>query len=352
MRTTVKSIGVCLLLTGCAIQPYKKPIPEAARASFHDVGVYARADENGVGVQYLAQDSSAAGAGYGLIGALVTATIDAVANATPLGIAQDAADKVKPAMSAADLQSELELDLAQEFTQSPDFGSVKVSVLPKENKRRRALAHPLITLEVSYSLATDLRSLQVTAVGEAYAKGLKGADKNTGLVYRNRFEYHSGLLPKPMGPSQEEINARVAEIKEKFKKKGKLTQQQTIQMKRELARAREVSPAELADEVVQRWTADHYALLQSEIRKGTSIVLELWKRDFADPSVVDPKKQQPYKTVVEERGDRVVVRYNTGLFAGALSSEPKNFMAPGANGVAFGRADSKAAMTAKAGASK
>jgi hypothetical protein len=348
VRTTINALGMCLLLTGCAIQPYKKPLPDAARTSFYDAGVYARADENGVGVQYFAQDSSAAGAGYGLVGALVTATIDAVANATPLSVAQNAADKVHGAMTASDLQTELELDLAQQVAQTPDFGKVTVKVLPKEPKARRALAQPLITMELSYALATDMRSLQVTVLTEAYAKGVKGADKNTGLAYRNRFEYHSDVLPKPAGPTPERIEARAAEVKEKYKSKGKLSQQQTIQMKRELVRAREVSPQELADEVVQQWVQNDYALLNAELRKGTSVVLDLWKRDFMDATMVDPNKQQPFKSVLDDHGNRVVARYNMGTFAGALTSEPKNFLAPGWNQVVFGRADTKAKSNSQA----
>lgn len=54
-----------LILGGCSVTPYKVPLSPVNRPTAEAAEVHARTGKDGIGVQYFAQDSSAAGAGYG-----------------------------------------------------------------------------------------------------------------------------------------------------------------------------------------------------------------------------------------------------------------------------------------------
>src|SRR6476646_5146500 len=108
--------------SACTVAPYKHPLDQAASARLVQPAVYARADDRGIGVQYFAQDSSAAGAQYGLIGALVTATIDAIANSSPLKVAENGADSLAPKFNHAQVTSDFNDALQVQLVTHPSFG--------------------------------------------------------------------------------------------------------------------------------------------------------------------------------------------------------------------------------------
>lgn len=192
-----------LILGGCSVTPYKVPLSPVNRPTAEAAEVHARTGKDGIGVQYFAQDSSAAGAGYGLIGALVTATIDAIANADPADIAQDAADKLTAAYRQDDLHSELALALSVELGAwtSADAAPVITKMKPEQKLVPAALpADNVLAVELSYSLTPDWRALQVVGTATLLSKTVPaGKSSPKGVIYRNRFEYCSAVLaPAPM----------------------------------------------------------------------------------------------------------------------------------------------------------
>jgi hypothetical protein len=328
-----------LVCSGCSVVPYKIPLSADNRAKVQGSEVYARADDKGVGVQYLAQNSSAAGAPYGLIGALVTATIDSIANARPAGIAEDAADKLAPGYDPEDLHAELALALSTELRDAALPGaSASVTKMAPDQKLvvTELRADNVLAVELSYALTQDLRALQVIGTATVFSKGAvapKGG--KPGMVYRNRFEYCSAPLPAPPLKSQGEIDAQVAAIEAKYAGSAK-DPAQDAKRKSEIAEARNPNSLRANSEyMVQQWLAGNGGRLHEAIRSGTSAVVNLLAADLADPTNVDVKAKLPAESVVRDTGGRVVARANIGAYIGSLTSRPTGYIIPLANATAY-----------------
>jgi hypothetical protein len=90
-------MAVCgLLLSGCAtaVAPTARPLTQAHIDQMGPTRVVVAENTYGVGKSWFMTDSSAAGASYGLIGAVVSATMDAIINAGPSRRARQAADEI------------------------------------------------------------------------------------------------------------------------------------------------------------------------------------------------------------------------------------------------------------------
>ena len=85
------------LLIGCATVepiPNKRPLTAESIKAIGKVKVAAAENNRGVEKSWFMTDSSAAGAQYGLLGALVTSVMDAIMNAGPSKRAQKAANEI------------------------------------------------------------------------------------------------------------------------------------------------------------------------------------------------------------------------------------------------------------------
>ena len=220
MVRTLVVLVTALAASACTIAPYKKPLDAEMRVKLAQPVVYSRADDRGIGVQYFAQDSSAAGAPYGLIGALVTATMDAIANSTPLGIAEDGATRLTATFDHGQTTGVFNDLLSSRLRTVSLFAETPVvHALDKERKWTAASFQEDVVLvsSLQYSLSQDLRSFEValettalhdpTRATGASAKGKSARSKTDGVIYRNRFEYHSAPLADMPGKSPEEIAA-------------------------------------------------------------------------------------------------------------------------------------------------
>jgi hypothetical protein len=339
-------------VSACTIAPYKKPLDETTSSKFAKPAVYARADDRGVGVQYFAQDSSATGAQYGLIGALVSATIDAIANASPYKIAENGADALVPKFDHQKVTADFVSALNTQLITLPSVDPA-LTIQPLDKTREwtaAAFTEPVVLLtSVEYVLTQDFRSLEVALMATAVsrdaaaeaAKAKKNAKSDAGRIYRNRFEYYSTPLAPFGEKTPEQLEQEITQIKTDY---GKVKPNSTaaMKMKKEIEQARKRMPAdEKAKHYLDLWLADDAALLRRELLTGLTTVSELLAKDLQDPTPVDVKATQP-KTILVDGTERVVVRSNLHPFMGSLRSEPLNFTPPMANGVWY-RQEKKAA---------
>lgn len=345
---------VLLAVTGCTAVPYKIPLSPEYQAKAETAEVHARTYEHGLGVQYFAQDSSAAGAPYGLIGALVSATIDAIANASPAGIARDSATKLASAYDADSLHAEMSLALSTDPRKATSPGAtIPVTKMPTKQKLILAemTADEVLAVEFFYSLTQDLRAVQVVGMTTLFSKSAaKSAPKGSkaGMIYRNRFEYLSEPLPPAPPKSKEQIDAEVALIEAKYADAGKKKASPEAQRKAEIARRAEIeearksdSPRAQADYLVQQWLSDDGLRLRAAVRTGTSSVVSLLASDLADPSNVDVKAKLPPESIVKQDDTRVTVRTNAGAFIGSLTSRPVGYAKPLGNATAYPEPEKK-----------
>jgi hypothetical protein len=329
-----------LICAGCSTVPYKIPLSADTRAKVQSAEVYARTGEKGIGVQFQAQDSSAAGAQYGLNGALVTATIDAIANSGPAGVAEDAAQKLAAGYDPEQLHSELALALSTvlDAASLPGASATVTKLTPDQKLTLKDMrADNVLAVELSYALTQDFRSLHVAGVATVFSKTAapktppKGGEP--GMVYRNRFEYWSAPLAAAPVRSQAEIDASVAAVEAKYAGAGKDKQ---AAYRAELAEAHNPNSAGAqADYLVKQWLANNGAPLRNAIRSGTAEIVTLLATDLADPTNVDVKAKLPASTVVREGNGRVVTRKNLGPFIGELASNSAGYGPPFANATAF-----------------
>lgn len=356
-------LAAALSVSACAT-PYRQPLDQATSTKLASATVYTRADDRGVGVQYFAQDSSAAGAPYGLLGALVSAAVDAALNWGPMDIAQNGADKLAPTFKhdqvTADLTSTLQAELATMslFNPSP-------AITPLDAERKWELSafteDALLLTSVEYTLTQDFRSLDVVLTATAFSREAAGPtqakskskskpNKDAGRVYRNRLEYHSQPLAPFQEKTQEEIDAEIAQIKAKYLT-NRRNDRQLAAMRKEMQEARRKAPPGVkAEHYLTQWLADDAALLRQELKAGVATVTDLLAMDLQDPVPFDTKAKQGPKTIIKNDGERVLVRINTLPFRGALSSEPAAYVRPLSNGVLYFRKPKAEDATAKSGA--
>lgn len=360
-------LTAAMSLTACTVAPYKQPLDAATAGKLREAAVYAKVDDRGFGVQYFAQDSSAAGAQYGLIGALVTATMDAIANSGPIEIAENGATQLAPVFNHELAAGQFNESLQAQLGQAPLFGAAPaVQPLDKERKwEANAFSEPAALLtSVEYSLTQDLRSLEVVLTAMAVSKDAVQAGSGSktnrkpgpGIVYRNRLEYHSAPVAAFAEKSQQEIDAEIEQIKARYsqaqatdrRKSSRTTAERNAAMKKEIAKARKTAPADVkAEYYVGQWLANDAALLRSELQTGLATVADLLARDLQDAAPVDPATT-PVKTTVVTDDKRIVARMNLHPFKGSLISEPVDYTRPGSNGVAFPRKDKEKEQAAAA----
>jgi hypothetical protein len=358
MMKRVLLLAAAMSLTACTIAPYKKPLDATAGGKLREGAVYAKVDDRGFGVQYFAQDSSAAGAPYGLIGALVSATMDTIANSGPLGIAQNGATKLAPVFNHEQAQTRFNESLQAQLGQAALFASAP-AIQPLDAERKweaNAFAEPAALLtSVEYSLTQDLRSLEVVLTANVVSKDAAEAERaqkyrkpGAGMVYRNRLEYRSAPLEAFTERTQQEIDAEIEQIRAKWAKpmRDKTSAQRRTAMNNEIAKARKPAPPEVkAEHYLSLWLANEAALLRSELQTGLATVADLLARDLQDAAPVDPSTN-PNKTPVLTADKRVVFRSNLHPYKGSLISEPVDYNRPLSNGVAYPRKEKAEAAAA------
>jgi len=359
MMRRVLLLAAAMSVTACTVAPYKQPMDSARASKLREAAVYAKVDDRGFGVQYFAQDSSVAGAPYGLVGLLVSATFDSFANAGPLGIAAHGAAKLAPSYDHEHTATQFTESLQTQLGQAQLFDSVPaIQTLHKEQKwQANEFSAPIALLtSVEYSLTRDLRSLEVVLTATAVSKdavkvrkrGNRKGQPDEGIVYRNRFEYRSAPLAAFPEKTDQQIDAEIEQIKAKYAKAnlGKsndrlranlTTGEREGAMKKEIARVRREAPPDVtAEHYVGSWLANDAVLLRNELQAGLTVVADLLARDLQDAAAVDTATK-PAKTTLVSGDKRVVSRMNLPPFKGSLVSEPVDYIRPGGNAVAYPR---------------
>jgi hypothetical protein len=330
--------------------PYKETMQFGVRAK--QPVVYARVTTHGFGVQYV-RDPDGPGVGGlvgaaagGLLGEVVGSAFDRAANAGPTNLAQVDAEKLGPLLDRARAQRELELALAQKLDALPLFGtSVVVRTLEPDVDPRAAdlNADPVLVIEVHASLTLSYRSLQVTALAAEYSRDAFAANPRTsqhGRVYRNRFDYVSDLAPVTPMKSQDQIDAELDAVKDKYRGR-RLSKQEQMKKNQEMKDVLEAASFERWREpLLAEWGAGNGAKLQDALAVGIEGVVGLLAQDLLDFSEVAASANDPieWKTLKDVGVGRYTQIFVGGPLAGALISEPSGSSIEYCMGTAFSKA--------------
>lgn len=340
---------VAAIANGCAMQPTptKRPMQQTALDQIKSpIPLLMQTPERyGVATTYFAQDSSAAGAQYGLIGALTTAVIDGIANSNPAEIASDNANRIAETIKGDELLGQAYSTLANTKTQLPTSLNIVFSAptpLPAKTAKP-AKATDGLNVDIVYLFKSDMSALKAYAKVSLNVKGTEykspyitkdtkpSKPDTSGLIYQNSFDYYSQQLAVPVKP-QSEIDAKVAEIKTKASKNGVPPKKDTPQytkMNTEIKQAQksEYTPKEIADKLADQWLANDGEKLKAEIKAANNFIATQLYKDLARFNAPDFKGSDTILETLEN--GRVTKIVGAGYSAGSLSSEPKDFIAIG-----------------------
>ena len=340
----MRKIAVCALaalsLAACATVepvPNARPLNADHIQALGPTPVVVAENNTGVMKSWFRQDSSAAAASQGLLGALVGAAIDGIMNYAPSRRARSAANELAEVMPAEALTESLVQHFSRQIaTGGPGDGVVVSDVQTVQKVVEPGTVDDAIEVMSSYLLSEDATTLQVSttvtyhnaAIPYVTPYTFENAPPKTeltGPLYRNSFTYSSRQLPVPV--LTPELRERlIASIQENARdENGALPAEGTDEFKsmtRELEEARDdkLTKAEIAIFLAREWTRDNGALLRAEIENAHAFVARYAVLDMnrtAIPSLTGVDE------LVETLPDgRTVRRGGPGITAGSYVSLP------------------------------
>lgn len=365
-----------LFLAGCATvtpAPSARPLTQAHIETMGPTRVVVAENTVGVGKSWFMTDSSAAGAQYGLVGALVSATMDAIINAGPSRRARMAADEIAELAPAAVLDASLVAQLQEQIpgagAESPmaalevtdpaaaaieavEAAAVETAPPTVETPSgvtfsdvvtmQKILApdaiDDAIEISASYTLSEDASTLRIIAYASYQSPETPYVTPHTferavprteleGPAYRNTFTYYSTQLPIPtLTP---ELRERlVASVEQGARDaNGNLPtpdsdDYRSFQRELENARDNDLTKSEIAIFLTREWLRDDAALLRREISTAHDFIARYLALDLNRTAVPSLEGQDE---LLETMGDqRAVRRIGSGVAAGSYVSSAGN----------------------------
>jgi hypothetical protein len=399
MRTMVGAIFAIALLAGCATAPQYPAMRPLTAAHIETMGatpVVVSENNNGIEKAWFYTSTASAGAAYGLIGAVVSAAMDAIINFGPSQRAQKAANEMAELMPVDALNASLVDHLRQQMASAsapaadatltaasvegaaadsaalvqasdavateatPPDAAVVAVVTPSgvhysgvESRQRLMVRDALddaVVIDTSYTLSEDSSTLRV--IGYAayqspqtpystpyqFANSVPRAEQE-GPAYRNTFTYYSTQLPVPtLTP---ELRERlIANIQESARDaNGAPPAEGTPEyrsMERELENARDdrLSKDEIAIFLTREWLRDNGALLRRELDQAHEFIARYVLLDMN--RAVTPSLTGQDELLETTADSRSVRRVGAGTAAGSYISFAGNVSSFSTYGNAIG----------------
>lgn len=339
MKKYISILGAATLMTACATEPYptKRPLTPEIMTELGETDIVVVQPNSGITASWFMQDSSAAGAGYGLIGALTVAVMDAIANAGPSRRATRVASEVYETIDPDFLSASLTESFAA-LEINPEAG---YSVMPGSVRERQGLLEtqkPWDTIDVatSYMLAENASAFSVTAYVTvarddiSYAspyifEGDVPKEQQSGDLYKNTFTYASKRFPVPILTAEMKEDLVVA-IEDSYRDAdGNLPEADSKEAKEltkeiEKARDNKLTKSEASIFMVNNWVADDGAELKAELTNAHDFIAKYVLADLNNPDV--PSLDGSDQIIDTADDGRVVLKIGAGIGAGSYASRP------------------------------
>jgi len=332
----VSAVAAAILLTGCVTMqdyPNTRPMTAATMESVAKADIVVAENNNGIEKSWFMTDSSAAGAPYGLLGALVSGVMDAIMNSGPSKRAGKAANEIAELMPAQALTVSLVTALQ---SQAPGGAVSLGNVTTVQKITSPTMRDGAVEILTHYTLSEDASAFRITANVTLEGKALpyktpyehkKAVPKTelTGPVYRNTFVYHSVQLPVPtMTP---ELKARlIASIQDSYKDANgappdpKSDDGKALAKELEKAGDEQLTKDEVAIFLTREWLQDGGALLKKEVENAHAFIARYLVQDLNSTAVPTFTGQDQLLETMADK--RVVRRVGAGLDAGSYVSAP------------------------------
>lgn len=338
MRIVVCALAA-LSLAACATAPVPnaRPLNESQIAAIGPTTFTVVENNSGVAKTWFAQDSSAAGASYGLIGAIVSATMDAIVNSFPARRATKTANEVAEVMPVETLNASLADHLRRQIDPTPPANAVVISdVATVQRLEVPTPVNDAVEVASVYTLSEDASTLQIVftltyastevpyVTPYTFEKSPPSSEM-TGPTYRNTFTYFSRQLPVPeLTP---ELRERlIASVQDSARdENGALPVEGTDAhkaMTKEMEQATDdnLTKGEISIFLAREWIKDNGALLRAEVDNAHALLARYALIDMNRTAVPSLEGQDE---MVETLPDgRTVRRVGSGLQTGSYISSP------------------------------
>ncbi len=338
MRLAICAIASASLLAACATTPVPnaRPLNTAQIEAMGPTPVVLVENNHGVEKSWFMSSSAAAGAPYGLVGALVSVAIDAAMNYAPSKRAEKSANEMAEVLSLEELNASLTKEFRDHAAEMAGASGVRFTEVSTDQRLiDDEPSDDAVNVQASYVLSEDASTLRIIFQVEYHNAALpyatpytfEGAPpkaETTGPTYRNTFTYFSRSLPAPeLTP---ELRERlVASIQDSARDdSGALPVEGTNEFKamsKELEQAQDdkLTKAEIAIFLTREWLRENGALLKSEIAGAHAFAARYALLDLNRTEV--PSFEGPDDVTVETLADgRTIIRVGAGPAAGSYFS--------------------------------
>lgn len=333
LRSLIVILFVSLAVTGCKVTPAKQVYtPPSTNAK---INVYSLIPQDELEAVFPVQNSSAATAQFGLIGALVGAAIDTTVNKSNAEVAEDNLAFIRNELINLEFDKLFEEEIVKKLNGRVNIGTVETIKSTDALKAKIAPGETYLLLTTHYKMDIDFRTpFIVTNIG-LHEKG-QGKVKDK-LLYKNTFTFFGSSLPEP-AKSQAYIDAEIAEINDKFAKLSTAKQKSFEARKKRQKKIKKAKKPGLnfddANEIsAMAWSTEYKEELDSDIRVGIQQLFTLISTDMNDATLPETYEKSgvtlegyPHyhkSLLVEESDKRQVIRFTEGNRAGSICSMPK-----------------------------
>ncbi len=335
--------ALAVALSACATAtpvPTMRPLTQAQIDTMGPTPVVIAENNNGVEKSWFYTSSASAGAAYGLVGALVSAAMDAIINAGPSRRATKSANEAAEELTLTDLNQSLEAHLRREIPAADVTvtGVVYSDVRSEQLLLARDPIEDVVQVAVRYTLSEDASTLRIIATASYESAQTPYATPHTfsgsvpraeteGPAYRNNFTYYSSQLEVPtLTP---ELRERlVASVQDSARNDaGQLPEEATDEyrgMQRELENARDdrLTKDEIAIFLTREWLQDDGALLRREVEEAHVFIARYVALDLNRTTVPSMAGSDELIETLEDQ--RTVRRIGQGIESGAYISSAAN----------------------------
>lgn len=342
MRIVVAALAA-LLVAGCTtVQPVPiaRPLNDSQIAAIGPTPVVVTETNMGITKSWVAQNFTAAGASQGLLGVLVGAAMDGIANYAPSRRAGRTANELATVMPAEAINESLVQAFQREINASPAAGGITISEVRSVQPLIDTGPTPgHLNVEASYQLSEDATMMLVNftltyddpAVPYETPYTFEGQvpeAERTGPVYRNSFTFRSDQLPEPA--LTDDLRQRLVEsIRESaLDDDGNPPAEgsdahKAMTREIELAMDDEFSRSEISIFLAREWTRNNGALLRSTIEEAHAFIARYAMLDMN--RTVVPRMDGTSDEIVERMPNgRTVRRIGSTVLTGAYVSAPGN----------------------------
>lgn len=334
-------LAAAVSMSGCVTlvsQPTKRPMTDESMQAFASVDVKVVENNAGVTKSWFMTDSTAAGASYGLLGAIVTGVMDAIINAGPSRRARKTADEIAEVVPAAGLTDALVARM-REGAVTPAGGAVKIGQV----STMQTLFSPdpvkdVVRIDTTYTLSEDastfrfVATVSLTTDKVAYRtpyvfKGKPPESETKGPIYANTFTYQSQQfdVPELNASSKDElIESITAAYRDASGTMPAPDSKEGKALAKELEQAHDekFSKDEIAVFLAREWVQNNGQRLRGEIDRAHAFLAKYLAMDLNLAAV--PRFDGKDELLETESDQRTVRRIGEGLMAGAYVSTPGN----------------------------